>query len=316
MVGSLIRGAGSGDWSGFLRFVTLLADFGAGFITPAWIQVGGAACALALIALLAVRLRSDAGLSLMAVYLLTPIAVVFVAGLIRPVWVERSLLFVAPALWVVAAGLLVKGAGRVATLVAPLAAVAVLSLGLVEVAALQAQLADAQLRYQRLPSARAYEFVAGHESQGERFLNADVATAAPLIARDRLAQRTPRQWQAVDQRHPQVETLVHSGAPGPLVNYLSWLQGRLAWDPAPTRLTYSEINRWSNESPGFWLVVLERSDVTMGTPMRRIDARLRGGGAGGVDYRLVAGAIPPSYQEDQQLEIDGTLFIHFARSGG
>ena len=315
MVGSLIRGAGSGDRSGVLRFATLLADFGAGFVAPGWIQVAGAACALAVIAILALRMRSDAGLSLLAVYLFTPIAAVFAAGLISPVWVERSLLFVVPALWVAAAGITVKGAGSASALVAPVAAVATLALGLVELVALQAQLTDAQQRYQRLPSERAYEFVASQESNGDRFLHADIATAAPLIARDRLAGRRPLQWLALDQKRPQVDALVHSGTPGPLVNYVVGLQGRLTWDPGPTRVTYSEIKRWSDESPGFWLVVLERSSMTMGVPTQRIDDRLRGVGAGDADYTLVADSIPSNYREDERVEIDGTLFIHFVRTG-
>ncbi len=312
MAGSLIRGAGSGDRSGVLRFATLMADFGAGFLAPGWIQGAGAAGALAVISILALRLRSDAGLSLLAVYLFTPIATVFAAGLISPVWVERSLLFVVPALWVAAAGITVKGAGRASSLVAPVAWVAVLALGVMELVALQAQLTDGQQRYQRLPSERAYEFVASQESHGDRFLNADVATAAPLIARDRLAGRRPLQWQAADQQRPQVDALVQSGTPGPLVSYIVRLQRRLSWDPGPTRVTYSEIKQWSDESPGFWLVVLKRS--TMAVPMQRIDDRLRGVGAGDADYMLVASSIPSNYREDERVEIDGSLFIHFVRT--
>ena len=314
ILGSLIRGAGSGDRSGVWRVATLLADFGAGFAAPAWIQVAGAACALLLVGLAALRLRSDTGLTLLGVYAFSPIATVFAAGLITPVWVERSLLFVVPALWVMAAGALVKGAAGASTLTGSATAVAVLSFGLVELAALQAQLADDHSLYQRLPSARAYEFAASHESRGERFLNADVATAAPLIARDRLSHQTPLQWEATSQRHPQMEALVHSRTPGRLANYLIELQGRLAWDPATRRVTYSDIGRWSNESPAFWLVILERSDLTMGAPMQRLDARLAGGAVGKSDFRLVAGAIPPDYQQDRRVEIEGTLFIHFSRS--
>lgn len=314
IVGSLIRGAGSGDRSGVWRVATLVADFGAGFAAPAWIQVAGAASAVVLVGLAALRIRSDTGLSLVGVYAVSPIAAVFAAGLITPVWVERSLLFVVPALWLMAAGVLVKGAAGASTLMSSAAAIAVLSFGLVELAALHGQLTDDHSIYQRLPSARAYEFVANHESQGERFLNADVATAAPLIARDRLNHRTPLQWEVAGQPHPQVEALVHSGTPGWLANYLIRLQMRVAWDPAARRVTYPEIGQWSNESPGFWLVVMEPSNQTMGGPTQRLDARLAGGGGGDVDFRLVASAIPTDYQQDQRVEIEGTLFIHFSRS--
>jgi hypothetical protein len=314
MVGSLIRGAGSGDRSGAWRLATLLADFGAGFAAPAWIQVAGAACALLLVGLAAMRIRSDMGLTLVSIYAFSPIAVVFAAGLVRPVWVERSLLYVVPALWLMAACILVKGAAAVSTLMRFSTLVAVLSFGLVELAAIQGQLTDNHSTYQRLPSGRAYEFVANHESQGERFLNADVATAAPLIARDRLNHRMPLQWEVAAQRHPQEDALVHSGTPRWLTNYLIQLQGRLAWDPAARRVTYSEIDAWSRESRGFWLVVIEQSEPAMSAPTERLDARLAGGSRGNYDFRLVAGRIPSDFQQDQSVEIDGTLFVHFSWS--
>lgn len=314
VAGSLVRGAGSGDRSGVLRLATLLADLGAGFAAPAWIQLAGAGSALVVLALVALRLRSEPGLTLMAVYVFPPIAIVFAAGLVRPVWVERSLLFVVPALWVLAAGIAVKGAGPVFRPSGRLAPIAVFAFGLAGLAALPAQQGADGSRYQRLPSARAYDFVAGREAHGERFLNADVATAAPLIARDRLNHRATLQWEASAQRRPQVAALVQSGLPSFVAADLLQLQGRLAWDPATTRVTYAEIDRWSNQGDGFWLVVLERPDSTMGAPMKRLDERLSGGGAADGASTPVAGWIPSSYQPDQRLLIEGTLFVHLSRS--
>jgi dolichyl-phosphate-mannose-protein mannosyltransferase len=314
MVGALIRGAGSGDRSGIWRLATLLADFGAGFAAPAWVQVAGATCAVVVVGLTALRIRSDEGLALIGLFALLPIAAMFAAGLFKPVWVERSLLYVVPVLWVMAAGILVKGAAGASTLMRSATAVAVLSFGLVELAAFQGQLTDNHSTYQRVPSARAYEFVVNHESQGERFLNADVATAAPLSARDRLNHRMPLQWEVASQRRPQMDVLAHSGAPGWLANYLLQLQGRLAWDPAARRVTYSEIDAWSRESRGFWLVVIEQSEPTMSAPTERLDARLAGGSRGNYDFRLVASRIPSEFQQDQSVEIEGTLFVHYSWS--
>jgi hypothetical protein len=314
MVGSLIRGAGSGDRSGAWRVATLLADFGAGFVAPGWIEIAAVGCVLALVCMAAIHVRSDDGLTLTGIYASSPIACVFAAGLISPVWVERSLLFVVPALWLMAAGLVVRSAAGASKLMSSSAALAVLTFGLLQLSALYGQLTSSYSVYQRVPSERAYEFVADHESQGERFLNADVATAAPLTARDRLNHRAPLQWEATALLHPQEEVLVHSRTPGWLTNYVIGLQGRLAWDPAIRRVTYSEIEGWSRMSSGFWLVVVKQSDPTMDAPTERLDNRLARGRDGYFNFALVASEIPADFQQDQRVEIDGILFIHFSRS--
>jgi hypothetical protein len=305
-----------------------MADMGGGFIAPAWNQIAAALCVLVLTVLTLVSLRWDSRLSFVAAYFFTPLGFVFVAGLVTPVWVERTLLFVVPAFWVLVGGLTTiwttkllvaqtatsRSAGfRWSALARRLAVSAAVSLCLVEAFALFAQITDRYAAYRRLPSLTAYTFVAAHSSS-ERFLNVENFTATPFEVLDAMNHRATSQWELSVEHNPGRDAIRNSRLFNRFGSFLIKLDQGLGWDPGSRRLTYAQLSGWCNQGPGFWVVYLEYPDFTVQSPLARLDARLSARPPAPRPSSGIEELIPADFHEDQRVDIDGTIFVHYQKS--
>lgn len=305
-----IRGTGSGARSDPLRFLTLLADLGAGLTAPSWAQLLGAVSVLAVAALLVVFARSDDRFACLALYSATPIALMFVIGLLSPNWTERTMLFLAPSVWVAASGLFVTASRRTNTI----AVLCVLLLALSGTAGILSQVKNPLRAYYRLPTPEAYSFVADEEARGERFLDVDSMIAVPFAVRDRLANRTVLLWELSAQRHPGVDVTKRRGLPGWINELGLRLDTSLSWDPGARRISFNDIARWCRQAPDFWLVYLDQPGYTVIPPLARIDLRLATGDhAPKISPVNIERLVPTEYAKDRVVEIGGTMMIHFRR---
>ena len=309
--GALTRGSGTGVHSGLLRGLTLLADVGAGFIATAPAQIA-AVCGVTILSLLTVILmRHDPRLSFVASYFFTPIGLVFAAGLIIPVWVERTLLFVTPGFWLLVGGLVFIGM-RLPTRARFAIVSAAALVCVIEASALMVQNSDRYLSARHLPTLTAYQFAASHA--GERFLNIENFTAAPFQVLDAMNHRPTSQWELASHRNPGMDAVRQSPLLKPFSSFLIQTSKGLAWDPGSRRVSYADIASWCNQGSGFWLSYLQDPEMTIQSPLARLDVRLTTRHATPRTSSGIEPLLPADFHPDQRLAIDGTIFVHYQKS--